>query len=49
MTAVKALSGDVLAIRSRSGLLIIGGTRVLERDIPATNGLIHTVDTVVLP
>ncbi|MHB1317811.1 MAG: fasciclin domain-containing protein [Anaerolineae bacterium] len=49
MTAVETLSGEVLAIRSRSGLLIIGGTRVLERDVAAANGVIHTVDTVVLP
>jgi uncharacterized surface protein with fasciclin (FAS1) repeats len=49
MTAVNTLSGDSLAIRSRPGTLIIGGTRVVERDIAATNGVIHTVDTVVLP
>jgi uncharacterized surface protein with fasciclin (FAS1) repeats len=46
---VNTLSGDSLAIRSRPGTLIIGGTRVVERDIAATNGVIHTVDTVVLP
>jgi len=49
MSSITASSGDVLPIRSRNGLLIIGGTRVLERDLAGTNGLIHTVDTVVLP
>jgi uncharacterized surface protein with fasciclin (FAS1) repeats len=49
MAAVNTLSGDSLAIRSRPGMLIVGGTRVVERDIAATNGVIHTVDTVVLP
>ena len=49
MTSVEALSGETLTIRSRRGVLIIGGTRVLTRDIMATNGIIHIVDTVVLP
>ena len=49
MASVNTLSGESLSIRSRPGVLIIGGTRVVERDIAATNGVIHSVDTVVLP
>jgi len=47
--AVNALSGEPLTIRNRLGRLIVDGARVLDRDIAATNGIIHTVDTVVLP
>lgn len=49
MATVGSLSGEPLTIRNRLGRLIIDGARVLVRDIPATNGIIHTVDTVVLP
>lgn len=49
MATVDALSGEPLEIRNRLGRLIIDGARVLDRDIRATNGFVHTTDTVVLP
>jgi uncharacterized surface protein with fasciclin (FAS1) repeats len=49
MLSVESASGDWLVVRARRGNLIIGGTRVIERDIQAANGLIHAVDTVVIP
>ena len=48
-TVVTARSGDALAVRGRGSMLIIGGTRVLTKDIAAGAAVIHTVDTVVLP
>jgi uncharacterized surface protein with fasciclin (FAS1) repeats len=49
LRSIETLSGDRLLVRARRGNLFIGGTRVIERDLRATNGLIHAVDTVVLP
>lgn len=49
LRSIESTSGDILAVRARRGNLILGGTRVIERDIQAANGLIHSVDTVVLP
>lgn len=49
LRSIETLSGERLLVRARRGNLFIGGTRVIERDLEATNGLIHVVDTVVLP
>lgn len=45
---VTTLAGTPLVIDSRTELRI-GGARALMLDVPATNGLIHVVDRVLLP
>jgi len=41
--------GGRLAILVEAGTLRVGGARVIKADIVATNGLIHVVDTVLMP
>ena len=48
-SSAKAVSGDTLTIASRDGGVTIGGTNVVKTDIVATNGVIHVIDTVILP
>ena len=42
-------SGGRLSIQVGKGLLKVGGANVIKRDIVASNGLIHVIDTVLIP
>merc|ERR1712032_1629119 len=47
---VKTLQGDgVLVTSSRYGVLINGNSKVIAADIAATNGVVHIIDTVLIP
>jgi transforming growth factor-beta-induced protein len=48
MTSAKAVSGDLLTIRTTSGVMI-NGAKVVKADIKTSNGVIHVIDTVLLP
>jgi uncharacterized surface protein with fasciclin (FAS1) repeats len=43
------VNGQNLAIVANAGGVTVNGAKVLKTDIPATNGVIHVIDTVVLP
>lgn len=43
------VNGQNLAIVANTGGVTVNGAKVLKTDIPATNGVIHVIDTVVLP
>jgi uncharacterized surface protein with fasciclin (FAS1) repeats len=43
------VNGQKLAIEANSMGVTVNGAKVLKTDIPATNGVIHVIDTVVLP
>lgn len=47
--SAKAVSGDTLAIVTRDGNVMVGGAKVVKTDIGASNGVIHVIDTVLLP
>ncbi len=44
-----SLQGGKLAIVSADGGLTVGGAKVLAADINASNGIIHVIDTMILP
>jgi uncharacterized surface protein with fasciclin (FAS1) repeats len=48
LTSAKAVSGDALAIRTGSGVMV-NNSKVVKTDIKATNGVIHVIDTVLIP
>jgi uncharacterized surface protein with fasciclin (FAS1) repeats len=48
MTSAKAVSGDLLTIQTMSGVMI-NGAKVVKADIKTSNGVIHVIDTVLLP
>ena len=48
-SAAKAVSGDTLTIASRDGGVTVDGAKVVKTDITATNGVIHVIDSVILP
>jgi len=47
--SVKAVSGDMLTIASGNGGVTIHGAKVVQTDIAASNGVIHVIDSVILP
>jgi uncharacterized surface protein with fasciclin (FAS1) repeats len=49
MTSAKAVSGDMVAIAAKDGVVTVSKARVLKTDIAARNGVIHVIDAVMLP
>lgn len=49
VTSAKAVSGDSLPITVSGSVVTVGKARVAKTDIVATNGVIHVIDTVLLP
>jgi uncharacterized surface protein with fasciclin (FAS1) repeats len=48
-TAIKTVEGQALMIVAKPDGVTIGGAQVLIADVPASNGLIHAIDKVLLP
>jgi uncharacterized surface protein with fasciclin (FAS1) repeats len=48
-TRLPMLNGDRVEIAVENGNVGFGGARVLRTDISASNGVIHVIDTVVMP
>jgi len=46
---VKTVNGAKLDIKVTGGVVTVDGAKVLTTDIPASNGVIHLIDTVVMP
>ena len=49
LSSAKTVSGDMLSIKASGGAVTVNGSRVVKTDIVASNGVIHVVDTVLLP
>jgi uncharacterized surface protein with fasciclin (FAS1) repeats len=46
---VKTVQGQPLRVRADGGAVMVNDARVTKTDIMASNGVIHVIDTVVLP
>jgi len=46
---LRMLNGDRVEIATENGNVGFGGAKVLRADIAASNGVIHVIDTVVMP
>ncbi|HET9469138.1 MAG TPA: fasciclin domain-containing protein [Vicinamibacterales bacterium] len=49
MTSAKAVSGDSMTIATRNGHVMADSSRIVKTDIAASNGVIHVIDTVLMP
>jgi len=45
----KTVNGKELAIKVGDGHVTVDGAKVVKTDVAASNGVIHVIDTVVLP
>jgi uncharacterized surface protein with fasciclin (FAS1) repeats len=43
------MEGDDVMLNSKDGKLIVDGALVTKPDIKCSNGVIHVIDTVLLP
>ena len=48
LTSAKAVSGDTLTIKTAGGVMV-NASKVVKTDIKASNGVIHVIDTVLIP
>src|SRR3954452_6516957 len=46
---VKTVQGQSLTVTTKNGAVIVNNAKVVKTDIVASNGVIHVIDTVVLP
>jgi uncharacterized surface protein with fasciclin (FAS1) repeats len=49
MTSAKAVSGDMLTISAAGGTVMIDQAKVAKADSAASNGVIHVLDSVIMP
>jgi len=49
LRSIKTLNGQSLKVRVNHGTVTIGGARVVTADIGASNGVIHVINTVLIP
>ena len=49
LNSLKTVNGQLLTITTAGGTVMVGDAKVIKTDILCTNGVIHVIDTVLLP
>ena len=49
MTEVPTVLGSPVAVKVVGGKVMLNGATVVAVDVEATNGVIHVIDTVLMP
>ena len=49
MSSAQTVNGKALSISTANGVVTVSGAKVVKTDIPCSNGVIHVIDTVILP
>lgn len=49
MTSAKTVNGQDVKINTQGGTVMVNDAKVVKADIAASNGVIHVIDTVLLP
>ena len=49
LQSAKAVSGDTITVKVKDGKVHVADANVTKTDIQASNGVIHVIDTVMLP
>jgi uncharacterized surface protein with fasciclin (FAS1) repeats len=49
LQTAKAVSGDTIDIAANGGTVRVDNARVVKTDIAASNGVIHVIDSVIIP
>ncbi len=49
LKSVKSAQGGVLGIQMMGSKVMVGGANVVQADVMACNGVVHVIDTVLLP
>ena len=49
LSEAKTANGASLSIKAENGAVMVDDAKVVQVDIPCSNGVIHVIDTVVIP
>jgi len=49
MTSAKTVEGDAIKIKVDGSTVMVNDAKVVKTDIETTNGVIHVIDTVIMP
>ena len=49
MSSVATLNGASLPIKANDAVVRVGGAKVIQADVMASNGVIHVIDSVLIP
>jgi uncharacterized surface protein with fasciclin (FAS1) repeats len=49
MKSAKPVQGGVLTIVAKDGAVMVDSARVTKTDVTASNGVIHVIDSVLMP
>lgn len=49
MTSARSASGQTLRISTMNDKVMIGNAHVVKADVAANNGVVHVIDTVLMP
>lgn len=49
LKSAKTVNGQEIAISIKDGVVMVDNARVIRTDIAASNGVIHVIDSVILP
>ena len=49
LTSAKTVEGESVAIKAADGKVMVDGATVAKADIAASNGVIHVIDSVLMP
>ena len=49
LTTAKTVNGQNIKISAKDGVVMINGAKVIKADIVTANGVIHVIDSVILP
>ena len=49
LSSVKTSNGEALRIRVRGGTVLVNSARVTKANVPASNGVIHVINRVLVP
>lgn len=49
LTEAKTVQGQMVTVKTEGGNVMINGAKVVKADIACKNGVIHVIDTVIMP
>jgi uncharacterized surface protein with fasciclin (FAS1) repeats len=49
LTSAKTVNGQAVSIRTRDGAVMVDNAKVIQTDTVCSNGVIHVIDSVILP
>ena len=49
LSSAETVNGRLLSFDTKGGAVLVGGAKVVQADITASNGVIHVIESVIVP